>query len=86
MAGPVNLDELVIVIRQATDGYSEYYALFKQRSPTDQLARAQQVISGGIADPDEAPASDADVEDLRISNDKTELISHVTNAINNSLG
>ena len=85
MAGPLNKDVLVVVIHEATDGYTTHYLAFKNRSPVGIVGRAIQLMSGQIGDPAAAPASDDDVEDLRISADKTNLKSEIGNAIDVAL-
>jgi len=81
MPGPLNKDVLVVIIHEATDGYTAHYLAFKNRSPVGIVGRAIQLMSGQIGDPGAAPASDDDVEDLRISSDKANLKLEIGQAI-----
>ena len=83
--GPLNLDEFGIFIRQATDGYSVHYVLYKQRSPSAEFAKSQNILAAKVADPEAAPASDLDIEDYRISATKTNLKDEINLAIDTFL-
>jgi hypothetical protein len=77
----LNTDQAAILITVANNGYVIHLVKYDARSPVKAFAVAAQTLSAAV---NEGAAAN-DSEQIRIAADKTELISLLTNVVNNDI-